>query len=243
MKRKKTLQNLVVGDIVKKYKVLRQLSKRTGMGRNALAKVTSKSMCIKSLQRTREVSLHRKKVVKFFERDDNSRNMPGKGDYVKPHNGQKTQKRVLTDYLSNLYAKFVSENEGIKLSFASFCRIRPQHIILTSLITRDTCLCTKHQKMSLTLKAIKRENVSVPINGEKMLERKVGIIQDIEQNLTAEKVVEGQWKRVQIDNKGQTKSVMKIVETEMTKAKFIEHVHRQVNLKVMYREFAHSTAK
>ena len=144
IKRKKTLQNLVVGDIVKKYRFLTKFGARTGMSRNTMAKVSAKSLNIKKLRRSREVAKHREKVTAFFERDDNSRNMPGKADYVKPKTGEKTQKRVLTDYLSTLYNKFISENESIKLSFASFCRIRPQHILLTSLITRDTCLCTKH---------------------------------------------------------------------------------------------------
>ena len=229
IKRKKTLQNLVVGDIVKKYKLLTKFGARTGMSRNTMAKVSAKGLNIKKLTRSREVAKHREKVTAFFERDDNSRNTPGKADYVKPKAGLKTQKRVLTDYLSTLYDKFISENAGIKLSFASFCRIRPQHILLTSLITRDTCLCTKHQNMSLTLKAAKRENVDTPINGEKMLERKNEIIQDIETKVTSAKTVIGQWKRVQIEAKGQTKSVMKIVDAEMGKVEFLEHVKTQTN--------------
>lgn len=50
------------------------------------------------------------KVVEFLERDDNSRNMPGKGDCVKSDTGEKSQVRVLTDHLSTLYMKFMNEN-------------------------------------------------------------------------------------------------------------------------------------
>ena len=114
--------------MVKKYKLLRKLGEETGMSRNKLSKITSKSINV---------------------------TMPGKADCVKSIAGERSQKRILTDYLSTLYQKLVSENPRMKLSFTSFCRIRPKHVLLMSFITRDTCLCTKHQNMSLTLKAVK----------------------------------------------------------------------------------------
>ena len=55
-----------------------------------------------------------------MERDDNGRQLPGKADKVKTGVHESTQTRVLTDYLSNLHAKFVSENPTVKLSLASF---------------------------------------------------------------------------------------------------------------------------
>ena len=120
------------------------------MSRNKLSKITSKSIIVTKISSFREVAKHRKKVIEFMERDDNSRNMPGKADCVKSIAGERSQKRILTDYLSTLYQKLVSENPGMKLSFTSFCRIRPKHILLELFITRDTCLCTKHQNVSLT---------------------------------------------------------------------------------------------
>lgn len=70
IKRKKTLQNLVVGDIVKKYRFLTKFGARTGMSRNTMAKVSAKSLNIKKLRRSREVAKHREKATAFFERDD-----------------------------------------------------------------------------------------------------------------------------------------------------------------------------
>ena len=61
IKRKKTLQNLVVGDIVKKYRFLTKFGARTGMSRNTMAKVSAKSLNIKKLRRSREVAKHREK--------------------------------------------------------------------------------------------------------------------------------------------------------------------------------------
>ena len=67
-----------------------------------------------------------------MERNDNSRNMTGNADYVKLITGERNQKRILTDYLSTLYQKLVSENPGMNLSFTSFCRICPKHVLLVS---------------------------------------------------------------------------------------------------------------
>ena len=107
-----------------------------------------------------------------MERDDNSRNMPGKADCVKSIAGERSQKRILTDYLSTLYQKRESENPEMKLLFPSFCRIRPKHVLLMSFITRDTCLCTKHQNMSLTLNAVKSRDMNTFVNDEEMLVNK-----------------------------------------------------------------------
>ena len=114
-----------------------------------------------------------------MERDDNSRNMPGKADCVKSIAGERSQKRILTDYLSTLYQKLESENLGMKLSFTSFCRLHPKHVLLALFITRDTCLCTKHQNMSLTLKAVKSQDINTSVNGEQLLDSKQEILKDI----------------------------------------------------------------
>lgn len=64
-----------------------------------------------------------------MKRDDVSVGMPGKSDCKKVNAGNKSEKlqtRVLTDYLSNLYEKFISENADIKVSKAVFFRLRPK---------------------------------------------------------------------------------------------------------------------
>lgn len=226
--KKKVLRNLVAGNVIKKYKLLRELGKKTGMCRNKLSKVSSKSVAVSKVRRIRERARHEHKIVQFMERDDNSRNMPGKADCVKSKQGEKNQKRILTDYLSSLYQKFVSEYPGIKLSFSTFCRSRPKHVLLTSFITRDTCLCTKHQNMSLTLKAIKSQNVEVSVNGEKMLNTKAELVEDVKTKISSDDILIGQWKRVPIEVKGQKKMVMKIIDNHMNKAEFITHVTSQI---------------
>jgi len=125
------------------------------MSRNQFFKVRGKSVNIGRQTRRREAAKMRQKDIEFLERDENLRNMPGKDDFTKSETGEKTQTCVLTHYLSLLYHKFMSENPDAKLSFSFLTRIRLAGIRLTALVTRDTCLCTKHQNMSLSLKSLK----------------------------------------------------------------------------------------
>ncbi|KAH3865939.1 hypothetical protein DPMN_028986 [Dreissena polymorpha] len=107
-------------------------------------------------------------IESFFERDDVSRCMPGKQDVTQSNDEQKKQTRILTDYLSNLHEIVCAETEGIKCSLAQFCKLRPRHtsITLTSLISRNTCLCTTHQNMALKLKCLRSVNVDISPNPE-----------------------------------------------------------------------------
>ena len=119
----------------------------------------------------------------FLERDDNSRYQPGKADAKKNNDGVKVQTRVLTDYLSHLHDKFLSENPGLKLSCATFCRLRPRHILLTSLISGSSCLCTEHQNMTLKLRSLRREGVTVPLNPETFLKSTQPTVDGLENDL------------------------------------------------------------
>jgi hypothetical protein len=51
------------------------------------------------------------------------------------------------------------ENSQITISRATFCRYRPAHILTVSFALGRTCLCTKHQHMSLKLKAWKQHTI------------------------------------------------------------------------------------
>ena len=82
--------------------------------------------------------------------------MPGKKDAKIIEKGTpKIQKRILNDYLSNLYDKFVAQYPEDRLSFASFCRMRPSNYLLVNFTMQTACLCTHHQNMALKLKSLK----------------------------------------------------------------------------------------
>ena len=95
--------------------------------------------------------------------DDNSRCNPGKQDKLEV-NGETRQTRILTDYLKNLCSKFLGENPNAKLSLPLFCHIRPANIKLSKLISRNSCLCTRHQNFAICNQALRKLGLNVPLN-------------------------------------------------------------------------------
>lgn len=82
-------------------------------------------------------------VLQFYLRDD-SRIITGKKN-TKTANKIKRQRRVLQDTLKNLHRKYESENHP-KVSYATFCRLRPFWVTEPRETDRETCLCKKHEK-------------------------------------------------------------------------------------------------
>lgn len=96
----------------------------------------------------------------FFNSDEVSRMMPGKADATRVTKGQKVQTRILNDYLSNCYPSFKYKYPSVQLSFSQFCKLCPSHVRLTKFLSRNSCLCAKHQNMALKLKALKSLSVN-----------------------------------------------------------------------------------
>ncbi|XP_069109647.1 uncharacterized protein [Argopecten irradians] len=224
--KQKLVRNIICGRITKKYRCGTLISKTTGICRNRIAKATDKAIdTVTQLRRKREVMKFRDDVIAFMERDDNSRSQPGKADKIKTGRRENTQKRTLTDYLTNLHTKFLAENPNVKLSLTSFSRIRPKYIQTTSFISRDSCLCTKHQNMALTLKAMRREGINVPVNAETYA--KDPQIQDISEELKSVEVRYHEWKRVPVEEKGKKKMVMRMVQQTATSEEFVARLRNQ----------------
>ena len=80
------------------------------------------------------------------------------------------QKRLLNDSMGFLHMKYLAET-GDKISIASFCRMRPKSISLTRYITKNQCLCQRHQNMALTLKCIKICGASIPLNPDEFVRK------------------------------------------------------------------------
>ena len=96
---------------------------------------------------------------------------PGRKDTTKSGT-EKVQTRVLTDYMSNLHQKYLSNNSESKLSLATFCRIRPKYIHLTGCLSKNVCLCTKHQNVALKLQMMRNEGIDVSMHQRKPKGRK-----------------------------------------------------------------------
>ena len=218
------IRNVATGKICKKYWCANALGKGIKINRRKITETLDKSIAIKKRRHSDGVSNRVKSdVFSFLGRDDNSREMPGKNDAKKVEIGVKKQKRIFNDYLKNLHLKFLSEEPDIRISLASFCRLRPLHIMPVNFTSRNTCLCRKHQNMALKLKAVKSAGVQVQVstNPDTFVRLDtpdaIGLLQDIKNEYLTYMV----WKKVPVEINGKTKEKMKIVNVKTTKEDFL----------------------
>lgn len=99
----------------------------------------------------------KKKIINFLEDDSNTRLCAGKRDYV-TKKGDRKQKRVLLDTLSNLHKSFMKKC-NITISYSLFCRLKPFWIVQPNCDKRDTCLCVTHANIDLILMALSKVNI------------------------------------------------------------------------------------
>ena len=211
----RSLRCTIAGKVVKKYKCISTLHKETGIRRCTLATEVAQ-------RRVRGGTLRaflQDRILSYFERDDVSRMMPGKKDATKGK-----QNRILTDYLSNLHARFCSENIDIAVSFTTFCRLRPSHIKLTSMLSRNTCLCTIHQNMALKMRSLRTYGLEVSLNPETTSEKVAPpkMAELLSQLETETSIIYQEWRKVEIN--GVKK--MRILSVTKTPKEFIETMNK-----------------
>lgn len=118
-----SLHKLVAGSaVIKKYRLIRLLQNETGLGRLNLSRANTRTTSNRQ-SRPSWTSLHME-VVDFLHRDDVSHMYPGKKDSCKGNEGIRHQKKYLTDYLSNLHAKYLAEtlgNEWFRCQHSAVC--------------------------------------------------------------------------------------------------------------------------
>lgn len=122
--------------------------------------------------------------------------------------------------------RFVAENPTVKMSLATFCHMRPTHILTTNFISRNTCLCTKHQNMALTLKSLRKEGIYVSANPESFAKEEALDSKDLKDKLPA-LVKFSQWKKIEVIEKEKKKYVTRIVEIEKDRQDFIDFLADQ----------------
>lgn len=104
-------------------------------------------------------------VKSFYERDDNSRLMPGMKDFlsVKNDNNERVhvQKRLLLGNLLELYALFKKEYENVTIGYTKFTQLKPPHCILAgSSGTHNVCVCVHHENVKLMLSGVELEHLT-----------------------------------------------------------------------------------
>lgn len=94
-------------------------------------------------------------VKNFYESDDNSRQLPGKKDYVSIRiNGEKKQiqKKLLLVNLKELYRLFKDTNPSHHIKFSKFASLRPpQCVFAGSPGTHSVCVCKYHENVKLLI--------------------------------------------------------------------------------------------
>ena len=207
----------------RKYKCLRAFGKMLGTSRRSFGEKrnSGSSSRRKFLQ---------EKVQAFLEREDNCVTMPGKKDQK-----DKQQKRILTDYLHNLYSKFRLENPETKISRSTFSKMRPKYILLVNFCNRNTCLCSRHQNIALKIKAI--QEVTGTKNPDDFIAKNTDDeVQEKLQNIDKSNVTFIEWKREGDNGKLRWKQVQTVVTIENFTKMFMqdvmdfrEHVNRVKN--------------
>ena len=223
-------------------KLIRYTASKTGSNRRKLSKVSSKVLNIPTNKRGFDQDIYQK-VREFYARDDNSTALPGKRDVKSTRRGTRLQKRALNDYLGNLFQKIMAENPNLKLSFATFARMRPANYVLANFVNRRSCLCTQHQNIALKLKMLNKINKVVPTHPDVFIKNNVSH-EDINKifescNVTEYKYEE--WRKVPITIKtkaGEEKLIkkMKIVKQAKTKTDFEQYFRDQI---VKFRDHTH----
>lgn len=109
----------------------------------------------------------RKDLELFFEEDDNSRLCAGKKEFITRHKVRK-QKRYLTDTLANLHSKYLKTGK-YKLSYATFCRMRPFWVLIPDTRSRETCSCKLHTNIELLIQALRNKKIIAANNSQDLL--------------------------------------------------------------------------
>ena len=222
---KTVICNMLSSAKLKKYKLKNTLSKKTGIRSQRLVRRNEKVMGM--TKRTRNEGKRTKltdDIRTFLERDDNSRVLPGKNDKFKIQKGHE-QKRVLNDSLMYLHMKYKAEKSS-NVSFSTFCTMRPKHIALTKYLSRNKCLCQRHQNMALALKSMKTAGADVPTNPDEFIRNLGSTTVDIVlESLKDGQISLSQWKKTELTN-GKKRTV--IVEKMMEKEEFITLIKDQI---------------
>jgi hypothetical protein len=98
-----------------------------------------------------------KKVEAFWLRPDVSEFTSGKKQTI-TRNGIKMQRRYMKDTGKNLLRKY-NESTHFRVSYASFMRLKPFHILQRSIHQRETCGCQKCSNLFYMARSLKNRGV------------------------------------------------------------------------------------
>ena len=105
-------------------------------------------------------------VIQFYERDDISRQAPGRKDAipVQSNDGTKEQKQIkhLTLSISEVYSLFCKEYPTTQIGKSKFAYLRPKHVLLSSKLPHNVCMCQYHENFIMAVNALHKVCPDVP---------------------------------------------------------------------------------
>ena len=110
-------------------------------------------------------------VKEFYQQDDISRQAPGRKDIinVRDKNRQKVscQTHHLTASVMETYALFCKVYPN-KIGKSTFAELRPKHVLLSSELPHNVCLCKYHKNFINAVNALHKVSPSVPLYTHKL---------------------------------------------------------------------------
>lgn len=157
---KQIFTKVVNGRILKKYRLL-NMSTSFLPYKYYHSNISRKPLYL-AYERKNKSSLKylQREVQQFLENNENSRLCPGKKECI-TFRKIKKQKRYLNYSLKVLFKKF-SHQSTLKISYSTFCRLRPFWVVPPKLGARDTCLCMTHENFKLMVEKLHQLHV-VPV--------------------------------------------------------------------------------
>ena len=137
------------GKILKKYRLLHQIH-QFGITYKLIRgkkQTNKKPTFLKSITET---------VKDFFL--SSARVSTDKTDTI-TRNKMKHQRMIMADSMINLHTDFLIRNPTVKLSYSSFCSLKPFYITAPKASDRKTCLCQKHENAYLMLEVLRTSGV------------------------------------------------------------------------------------
>lgn len=154
---KQLCSRVMAGNLLKKYKLLKLSSSLLSPHSNR------RHMNISSLNYHRNKKCNalqdevKTAVQSYFELDANSCMAPGKNDTI-TYEKVKKQKRYLVDSLENLHIKFL-QSHNFRISYSSFCRLKPFCVVQPNVTARNTCICIKHANFQFLVDKLHQQKV------------------------------------------------------------------------------------
>ncbi|KAJ8719460.1 hypothetical protein PYW08_011635 [Mythimna loreyi] len=164
-KERQIFKKVVTGSLVRKYRqwIPKEIKSLSRPGK----KSNLNGLDVPVLKRCKIPESYKRAVHNFFEDDSNSRMGAGKKEFI-TRKTVKKQKRYLLDTVMNLYKKFITGN--FKISYQTFCRLRPFWVVKPNAQNRDTCLCIVHSNIDMKLSTLHTANILGYNNHQKLLE-------------------------------------------------------------------------